>query len=149
MLNVVEKMMEYVSSMKSGDAAVKPGQPERFTEACTRGDTIQQGDVNFTIVDKSDIPSNFVDWKPNKVLQLVHGGNVGSMHCLDSMDGVTGFAPADWSIESLQGPILILSKERTAVHPKHGDVTFCKDTCINVTYQRNTDLEGKIAKAKD
>jgi hypothetical protein len=88
------------------------------------------------------VPSNYVEYKNiPKNLQLVHGSNVGSMHCLDSMDGVKMYAPNDWNEESLQGPYLILSKERTITHPKHGDVTIPAGFSVQCTYQREYDKE--------
>jgi hypothetical protein len=147
---VVFEMVNHVKKMRSQDAPVKPGQPERFTEACTVGDTIAQGDVNFILAEKRHLPSDYVPWEniPDN-LQLVHGSDIGSMHCLDSMEGVEAYVPNNWSAASLRGPFLMLSQERTAPHPKHGNVTFTKDSCIMVTYQRNQGLEQKIMRAKD
>jgi hypothetical protein len=149
-MSIVENMVSHVAKMRSQDAPVKPGQPERFTEACTAGDTIAQGDVNFILASKCHMPSNYVKWEniPDN-LQLVHGSDIGSMHCLDSMEGVEAYVPENWNAESLTGPFLVLSQERTGLHPKHGDVTFIKDSCIFVTYQRNQGLEQLIMRSKD
>ncbi len=149
-MSIVENMVEHVAKMRSEDAPVKPGQPERFTEACTAGDTIAQGDVHFIMASRCHLPDSYVKWDniPSN-LQLVHGSDIGSMHCLDSMDGVEAYVPEGWSAESLAGPFLILSKERKGLHPKHGDVTFIADSCIMVTYQRNQGLEERLMRAKD
>lgn len=148
--NVLEMMKEKITSLRNGDAPILPGTRETFTEACTRMDRIWQGDVAFTLKNKSDMPADYVKWdNPPANLQLVHGSDVGSMHCLDSMDGVEAYVPMGWDQESMKGPFLVLSENREGLHPKHGDVGLLAGTCVHVTYARELDKEMRIARSKD
>ncbi len=81
MIETIEKRMEVVRT--GGDNEVKPGQAVSFTDACTAGDAIRQGDLYLVIGDK--VPEGYV--KSDSV-QLVPGNTQGSRHCLDSMQGV-------------------------------------------------------------
>ena len=148
--NVLELMKEKITKLRNGDAPILPGTREAFTEGCTHMDRIWQGDVAFTLKNREDMPPNYIKWlKVPSNLQLVHGSDIGSMHCLDSMDGVDAYVPDTWSSESMKGPFLVLSKDREATHPKHGDVGLLKNTCIHVTYARELDKEARIARSKD
>ncbi len=120
------------------DPKVRPGQPECFTDAATVGDCIPQGDLYLIVAD--EIPQNF---KPKQINQLVPGNTQGARHCLDSLDGAEVFVPPGWSddYDELQGPFLRLSKERTIVHPTHGDVTIPAGFIVECVYQREWDAE--------
>lgn len=148
--NILEQMKEKITKLRNGDAPILPGTREQFTEACTRMDRIWQGDVAFTIKNREDIPHEYVKWdEPPANLQLVHGSDIGSMHCLDSIDGVEAYIPQNWNAESMKGPFLILTQDREGTHPKHGNVGMLKNTCVHITYARELDREQRISRAKD
>lgn len=138
-MEIIEEMQQFVQKIVNNEhETVRPGQPVRFTEACTSGDRIWQGDLALTIVNK--IPSNYRLQK-NPSNQLVVGNTEGAKHCLDSLDGVKLYLPKNWNEESLQGPTLVLSKERTILHPTHGHVTIPAGFIVHCTYQREYDKE--------
>ena len=142
----IKEIVDYASSVADGSENVKPGTPVRFTEASTINDRIWQGDLAITI--KSVKPKSYQFIDSNEFInlngyQMVHGSNQGSKHCIDSFDGVKMYIPNEWNEESLQGPFLILTKERTITHPKHGDVTIPANFCVQITYQREYDEEQK------
>ena len=147
--SVIEQVEQHVTRIASGnDPKVKPGQPERFTEACSTGDQIRQGDLYLTIVDA--VPAGYVPAtvprdKIGKLLlmQLVPGNTRGARHCLDSLKGVTIHRPSDWNAESMFGPCLVLTEERTILHPVHGSVTALAGQTVRCDYQRVWDAEQK------
>lgn len=146
MKTIIKEITDYATSVANGSENVKPGTPTRFTEACTSGDRIWQGDLGLTI--STSVPKGYVritaaEFMKGNRMQLVHGTNKGSMHCIDSFDGVEIHVPQDWSAESLVGPFLVLSKERTVTHPTHGDVTIPSGFSVSCTYQREYDAEQK------
>ena len=51
------------------------------------------------------------------------------------------YMPARWDDESLQGPILVLSEDRTVLHPTHGSVVMLAGTTVECRYQREHDKE--------
>lgn len=154
-MSVIKEIENFVKSVAHGSEFVSHGVPIRFTEASTSGDRIWQGDLALTI--RSKVPKDYVEARSGEEgrslsssLQLVHGSNVGSMHCLDSLDGVKLFFPKRWDEESLRGPFFILSKERTVTHPKHGNVTIPAGFSVQCSYQREYDAEQKRERrAKD
>lgn len=142
----IKEIVDYASKIADGSESVKPGTAVRFTEASTVNDRIWQGDLAITI--KSVVPKSYRLISSNEFIklnnnQMVHGSNQGSKHCIDSFDGVEMYIPNEWNEESLQGPFLILTKERTITHPKHGDVTIPANFCVQITYQREYDEEQK------
>jgi len=146
MENAIAEITKFANRIASGEEDVKPGTPTRFTEASTVNDRIWQGDLAITI--KSVVPKSYRLISSNEFIklnnnQMVHGSNQGSKHCIDSFDGVEMYIPNSWNEESLQGPFLILTKERTITHPKHGDVTIPANFCVQITYQREYDEEQK------
>lgn len=147
MKSAVEEIAEHATAIKEGrDPKVKPGAPERFTDAAAPGDTIRQGDLYITIREGA-IPEGYVlVEKPKEVdRQMVPGNTEGAKHCLDSMDGVDLYRPAQWTEGSLDGPIINLEKERTVLHPTHGSVTIPKGMSAEFTYQREWSKERKRA----
>lgn len=139
MTNAIQVIVEHAAKIKNGEHdKVQPGQPLRFSEACTVNDRIWQGDLALTISNK--VPEGYTKSK-KKILQLVPGENIGSRHVLDSLDGVKMYIPQNWNEESLIGPYLILAQERTVEHPIHGPVTIPAGFSVHCTYQREYDKE--------
>jgi hypothetical protein len=136
---VIEEILEHARKISAGELEqVRPGMPLRFSEACTVNDRIWQGDLALTII--ASMPTGYVEAKDPRV-QLVPGNTVGAKHCLDSLQGVKMFLPKDWNEESLIGPYLEISEERTILHPVHGSVTIPAGFCVHCTYQREFDRE--------
>lgn len=149
-LSVIEKIQRKVSRIANGNDKVKPGQPARFTEACSAGDCIRQGDLYITLCDS--IPSGYVriDKPKDSDRQLVPGNTQGAKHCLDSLEGVELYRPAQWTEETLDGPYMRLSKERTILHPTHGPVFLPNGMSFHCTYQKEWDREqAKERRARD
>ena len=146
---LLKRMQEFVDTVVSGNhEMIKPGQPVRFTEACVPGDRIWQGDLALTI--RMSVPKTGYVLVKDAGVQLVVGNTEGAKHCLDSMEGVKFYAPMDWNEESLKGPILVLSQERTVLHPTHGNVTMPAGFIVECTYQREWDREqAREARARD
>src|SRR5687767_13632721 len=100
-LTAIEKLQRATKKIANGnDPKVKPGQPERFTEACTAGDAIRQGDLYLVLAEA--VPSGYeqVATPKDADRQLVPGNTVGAKHCLDSLDGVELWRPAQWTEET-------------------------------------------------
>ncbi len=143
-MTAIEKIQRTTKRIANGkDPRVKPGQPERFTAAATVGDSIRQGDLYVTIWEA--VPADYVRIEKPKEIdkQLVPGNTVGAKHCLDSLDGVELYRPQNWTEESLEGPFLRLTKERTVIHPTHGHVTIPAGFGAICDYQREQDQEEK------
>lgn len=137
---VLEKMQNHINKLKDGKHEnIKMGEPVRFTEACTLGDRIWQGDLALTI--RASVPSEGYSLATQPSTQLVIGNTEGSKHCLDSLDGVKMYVPNEWNEFSLKGPILVLYQERTVLHPVHGNVTIPAGFIVECTYQREWDRE--------
>ena len=121
-MEVIEEMQRFVQKIANNEhETVKPGQSVRFTEACTDGDRIWQGDLALTI--RTSVPKQYkLAEKPS--VQLVVGNTEGSKHCLDSLDNVEIYLPPIWDEWSLKGPVLVIKKETTVLHPTHGNVTI-------------------------
>lgn len=140
MLMTAEKTMQAIQARAE---EIKRGNPQRFPEAASVGDTFRQGDVYFTLLAKRPNGCTLV---ANPSLQLAPGTTQGSRHCLDSIDGVKVYALS--SPEMLDGPILVLKKERTVTHPEHGHAILPAG-CYRVTYQRDLDEEERIRRVQD
>lgn len=126
---------------------IQPGMPVAITSAAAPGDAVRQGDLYLVVVDK--VPLDYEE-KKGKFVQLVPGQTQGSKHCLDGLCGVRIFLPPKWDEESLEGPCLILSEERTVLHPTHGSVTIAAGLVIQCIYQREYDKElAKERRARD
>lgn len=144
MVTTIERIERHAKRIAGGKAKVHPGQPHRISEAASVGDGVWQGDLGIEIVAK--VPADYVRVKNPKAseLQLVPGNTEGAKHCLDSCDGVVMHRPKGWpNAESLVGPCLTLTKERTILHPKHGNVTIPAGFTVLCRYQREYDAELK------
>lgn len=142
MTTAIEKIQRHAKRIASGkDPKVKPGSPICFTEACTPGDVCRQGDLYLEIV--AAVPQGLlrVDSLRDADRQLVPGNTQGAKHCLDSLAGVEIHRPKVWNEESLDGPCLVLSEERTVLHPTHGAVTIPAGFTVQCHYQREFDAE--------
>ena len=142
-MKTLETIQQHATNIKSGrDPKVKPGQATRFTEASTIGDTIAQGDLYLQIVSNA-VPSDYelVAKSTERDKQLVPGQTQGARHCLDSLDGVRIYRPTNWTGEDLRGPLLVLAKERTILHPTHGSVTIPAGFAVLCAYQPEWDAE--------
>jgi hypothetical protein len=135
----IDKIQKNTKRIAEGkDPKVKPGQPERFSTAAVVGDAIRQGDLYIVIADA--IPKGYTKAaKPSK--QLVPGNTAGAKHCLDSLAGVEIYLPKEWTEETLDGPFVRLSQERTILHPVHGSVTVPAGMAFQCHYQREWDRE--------
>lgn len=146
-MTTIEKIQRHATAIAAGELEnVKPGMPVSFTNACCAGDTIRQGDLYLIIVDA--VPSGYVAVSKPKAAdkQFVPGNTEGSRHCLDSLDGVKLYRPTQWDEESLQGPCMVLTKERVVKHPKHGHVTIPAGFTVLCHYQREWEKEEQKAK---
>lgn len=125
-MNAVKEL----KSIRKSVEEIKNDKLQRFPEAASDGDTFRQGDVYITF--RESLPAGWVAVeKPNA--QLAPGTTQGSRHILDSLDGVKQFARSRPT--GLQGPVLVLEKERIVTHPEHGDVSL-PPGCYAITYQR-------------
>jgi hypothetical protein len=149
---MINEMIEHVERIKKNcgngnghDGAVKPGQPARFTTAATVGDGLAQGDLLLKIV--GGVPTEGytkIENLQEKDKQLVPGNTIGSKHCLAHLDGVTMYRPTNWTEESFMGPVLVLEKENTVLHPVHGDITVPAGFTVSCEYQKEWDLIQKL-----
>lgn len=109
---------------------IKSNAPQRFPDAASVGDVWRQGDIYIErlagVADGASVVAN-----PSP--QLAPGTTQGSQHCLDSLLGVTVYAPPRADV--LTGPVLAVETERTITHPEHGDVVLPPGT-YGITYQR-------------
>lgn len=123
--------------------SIEHGKPERLSNAMTVNEYFPQGDVYFGPVEK--VPSSYerVGNPSKEDQQLVPGNTIGSRHCLDSLDGVELYHPKEWSEESLLGPVIVFNKERTVLHPTHGNITVPEGMTIQFAYQRNYNQQLK------
>lgn len=136
MLGTIERIQRHIET-------IEPGMATAFTNACVAGDTIRQGDLYLIIA--NSVPDGFVIDKSGNT-QLVIGNTQGSKHCLDSLDGVKLYYPSDYDKESLVGPCMVLTQDRTVLHPVHGDVLCLAGQTIRTRYQREWDKEERRAR---
>lgn len=133
-MTTIQRLSQHVQKILDGEHHVRPGTPARFTAACQAGDCIDQGDLRIILID--DIPTHYKK-VTQKQKQLVPGNTEGARHCLDSLAGVQMYLPKDWPNENgLEGPIFVLTKERTILHPTHGPVTIPAGFTVQCRYQR-------------
>ena len=138
--SVIDRIESHAKRIAAGEhERVRPGQPERMSEAASVGDCVVQGDLYLEVVDGP--PEGYVKAESPST-QLVPGTTQGAKHCLDSTDGVEMWMPKGWGKEEmLTGPCLRLSEERTVTHPVHGNVTIAAGHTILCSYQREYDAE--------
>lgn len=141
----VKETSQVVDAMAAHIESVNPGQDAAFTEACTPGDAIWQGDLCIQIVDS--IPKGFARVKnpTDKDRQLVPEGGEGSRHLVDSLDNVELYRDPSWGQEegSLVGPAIKCKAATTITHPRHGNVSIPAGFTVGFTYQREYDEELK------
>ena len=145
MNSVIEQIEVSVNRIAANaDPRVKPGQPERFTEAATVNDCLRQGDL-YVVIAENRLPAGYVKIAKPKAIdkQLVPGNTEGAKHCLDSLAGVELWRPENWNTESMEGPYMKLSQERTILHPTHGAITIPAGFAVHCIYQREFDQEQK------
>lgn len=130
-----------IRKIQSGET-IDTTKPQRFPEAAAPGNYFRQGDLYITLLD--GVPQGSVQI-PFRA-QLAEGNTQGSRHCLDSQDGVTMYRLENPSMTD--GPILLLTTERTVTHPEHGWVTLPAG-CYGVTYQRDLDAEDRERRVLD
>lgn len=146
-MEVISKIERKVRRIASGKDKIKPGQPIRFPLAASLDDCIRQGDLYLVLVD--NVPP---DYLPSSAvqLQLVPGNTVGAKHCLDSSIGVEQWLPPNWNEDSLDGPVMRFTEERTVVHPTHGHVIIPAGMMVQCHYQREWSREeAKERRARD
>jgi hypothetical protein len=138
-LTAASQFMERVA--KNQDPEVRPGQTERFTEGCVAGDYCRQGDM-YIILSEKKVPKGYIKVtdKSQANLQLVPGNTKGAKHCLDSWDGVEMYRKKDWGPDSLDGPFLVLTKDRTVGHDEHGTICLLAGQSYDIGYQRERDM---------
>lgn len=153
-LTTIEKIQRRVAKIANGkDLKVKPGQLERFSEAVVDGDFLRQGDLYLIAAERG----GKFGWKAflknagyslckKPSPQLVPGSTQGARHCLDSLDGVEVLLPHEWNADSLHGPFLRFTKQRTVQHPVHGAVVIPAGFSILCWYQREFDREQQKAR---
>lgn len=144
-MQAIERVMKNRDEWK-----VSPGQPASFTEACTVNDCIAQGDLNLVILD--DVPNDYIEVVDleEKHRQLVPGNNEGAKHCLEHLRGIRLFYPPNWNMDSLVGPVMLISRDNTVLHPTHGNVHIPAGFTVGTFYQREWDRElEKERRARD
>lgn len=140
--SVIEKIQKHAEKIRNGEHdKIGPGVPVTMSNALVSGEGVAQGDLNIIVADA--VPRDYVlIEKPSaQDKQLVPGKTVGAKHCLDSLSGVTLYRPQRWNDESLDGPCLVLTQERTILHPTHGSVTIPAGMTVVCHYQREYDKE--------
>ena len=150
-MDVIDRITKTVESFVDGTHEnIRPGMPFRIPDAWEEGDAGAQGDLVFVLRDQ--VPAGYVkvETPTEKDRQLVRGNTQGARHCLDSLVGVELYHPADWSDESLDGPYLRVSQDRTVLHPTHGPWTIPAGLAVQCEYPRVYDQEQQRAsRAKD
>jgi hypothetical protein len=140
--SVIEKIQKHAAKIRNGEHdKIGPGVPVTMSNALVAGEGVAQGDLNIIVADT--VPRGYVliENPQSQDKQLVPGNTVGAKHCLDSLAGVTLYRPSQWTEESLDGPCLVLTQERTVLHPTHGAVTIPAGMAVVCHYQREWDRE--------
>lgn len=138
MLTAIDKITRRAQRIANGNDKIQPGQAARLSEAASVNDFARQGDLYLYVV--AAVPPGYSK-AAKPLLQLVPGNTEGAKHCLDSLDGVELYLPAVWNEETLAGPCMKLSKERTVLHPTHGNISIPAGFTILCGYQREYDSE--------
>lgn len=150
-MSVIQQIEKHAEAIRNGEHdRIGPGVPVAMSNALVAGEGVAQGDLNIIVAD--GVPSGYVRVKRpgQQDKQLVPGNTVGAKHCLDSLDGVALYRPEQWTEESLVGPCLVLTKERTILHPTHGAVTIPAGMTVTCYYQREYDAEqARERRARD
>lgn len=144
MITAIEQIEKHAERIRSGEHdKIGPGIPLRMSDALSVGEGVAQGDLMLIVANA--IPSGYVRiTSPNAIdKQLVPGNTVGAKHCLDSLAGVKLYRPAEWTEESIDGPCIVTTKERTVLHPTHGAVKIPAGMTVVCHYQREFDAEQR------
>lgn len=142
----IEAIERHAKKCAGGKYKVKPGDPYTFSAAAEPGDGVAQGDCNIVLRDK--VPAGYKK-AAKPFVQLVPGNTEGARHCLDGLTGVEMYLPPNWPAcaeTELLGPVLVLTEERTILHPKHGNVTCPAGSTVEITYQPDYDFQLKAAR---
>ena len=156
----VEMINEYAAAIRSGTHdTIRPGMPQRFSDAATVGDAIVQGDLVIEIVgipgDTVDAPAGYEEIVSNEersqCAQLVPGNTSGSKHCLENTGAkkIKMWRHKDFvknAEETMCGPMIKAVSDFTILHPVHGSVTVPKGFTVLVSYQREYEVELKKAR---
>lgn len=135
---VLTEIAEHAASIAAGREKIKPGDPYSFTGANSPGDRVWQGDLCVTLVSHDTTPPESpVKCGPTLVPD---NGTQGSRHILDSLDGVTFSRGLPTNETSLDGPVLVVTTNRTITHPVHGHIFLCPGT-YDIGYQRELDKD--------
>lgn len=126
----------YKEKIVGRQGKVYPGMPMAFSEACTAGDRIWQGDLALTIADQ-DTPLGFARMDKQDG-QLVPGNTQGAKHVIEDMSTCEIYYPQGWDdkYDKLTGPFLRCVKETKVIHPTHGPVTIPAGMSVQCSYQR-------------
>jgi len=122
--------------------AIKCDALQRFPEAASPGDGVRQGDVYVELLAKRPTGCKKIPFRA----QVAEGTTQGSRHCLDSAEGVTMYALKEPG--PLDGPVLVLKRERTLTHPEHGDWVLPPGT-YQISFQRDLDAEDRERRVMD
>lgn len=147
----IEVIQKHAEVIKNGEHdKIGPGIPVTMSAALVTGEGVAQGDLMLIVADA--VPDGYVQVKKTTTddRQLVPGTTVGAKHCLDSMTGVKLYRPPVWTEESLDGPCIVTTKERTVLHPTHGAVVIPAGMTVVCHYQREFDMEqARERRARD
>ena len=146
--STIERIQKHAAKIANGEhEKIKPGAPVQLSEAASVGDAIRQGDLYLEVIAKVPSSHKVVKSPSDLDRQLVPGNTQGAKHCLDSLDGVKLYRPKDWpEISGLVGPCLVLTEERTVMHPTHGHVVIAAGQTVLCSYQREWDAESRKAR---
>lgn len=128
--------------VQRGAEKIKNDELQRFPEAASPGDSVRQGDVYVTLLDRVPAGATPIPFRA----QLADGNTQGSRHCLDSSQGVQLYRLPEPGM--LDGPVVELAESRTLTHPEHGDWLLPVGT-YQISYQRNLDSEERERRAID
>jgi hypothetical protein len=138
MTTALARLEECRDKIVAGQGTVQPGQPLAFTAACSPGDCICQGDVNLIVIDA--VPDGYA--RPETPMrQIAKGNSRGSRHEIKDLTSCQVYLPPTWAdMESLDGPVIVATRETVIDHPQHGAVTIPAGLCCRVEFQRNLDV---------
>lgn len=141
----IDRIQAHATNISAGrNERVKPGQPERLSEAASVGDTVAQGDLYLMVVDSVPVGYKRLSRPKKSDAQLVPGTTQGARHCLSDLRAVVLHRRSDWGQgESLLGPCFTTKREVQVLHPVHGDVTIPAGFTVLCGYQREFDQEQR------
>lgn len=135
--------MSIIEEVQKTAEKVAKRETQTFSEAASHGDTVRQGDVYITWLESlpEDVEAQ-QDWDA----QLAPGNTQGSRHILDSKNGVTCYKfqnPTEFD-----GPMLVLTEERTVTHPEHGNWVL-PPGIYYIGYQQTEDMLEQRRRVED